>query len=134
MSKLFFIIFVSLIACNQEKQNEYTHLIEAADSTSIGFKFEDRVSTVHKKDKWIFDAIGEVLGGKPENCSCQTTGFVEVYLKDSVVLDIDLATEAGGGGTDCQFIILNEGKESKCYKLNYRLGMYLDELRNFIKP
>ncbi len=134
MIKLFLIILIAFTACKGKKQNEYTQILKTTDSVSIAFKFVDRVSAVHKKDKWIFDAINDVLSGKPQDCSCQTTGFVEVYLKDSVALDIDFATETGGSEKGCQFLILHKGTEKKCYRLNYRLGMYFDELRNFIKP
>jgi len=30
--------------------------------------------------------------------------------------------------------MINEGDSQKCYRMTYRLGMYLDELYNDIKP
>jgi hypothetical protein len=74
-----------------------------------------------------------VLNGKEENCSCESGGGISAYAKDSLMLDIEFATAANA--KDCEFLIVKvEGKREKCYRLNYNLRNYLDDMRDFIKP
>jgi hypothetical protein len=134
MTRIFAILLVFLISCNNKKENKYTAILQSADSVGIAFKFEDRISEVRKTEKGVFENINKVLSGKEEKCSCTTSGYMLVYSKDSVALDIDFATAEGGGGKKCQFLMIKEGTDTVCYRLTYNMGMYLDELRNFIKP
>ena len=113
--------------------NQYTSILQNADTLHIWYKFEDRISTVHKGDRRIFNWMNEVLNGKEENCSCVTDGGISVYSKDSLKLDVEFAT--GLNDKHCQFLIVKEGDTTKrCYRLIYSLGMYLNEMRDFIKP
>ena len=128
-------LVILLTACigKSGKVNQYTSILQKADTLHIWFKFKDRISAVHKGDRKLFNWINEVLNGKEENCSCEPGGGISVYAKDSLTLDIEFATAANA--KDCEFLIIKEeGKPEKCYRLNYSLGMYLEGMRDFIKP
>ena len=134
--KFIWVILVSfLVACIGKNQavNQYTSVLQNADTLHIWYKFKDRISSVHKGDRKLFNWINEVFNGKEENCSCESDGGISVYSKDSLMLDVEFATAVNT--KDCQFLIIKEeGKKEKCYRLNYNLGMYLSEMRDFIKP
>jgi hypothetical protein len=127
------VIFLGACIGQSKKVNQYTSILQKADTLHIWFKFKDRISAVHKGDRKLFNWINEALSGKEENCSCDPGGGISVYTKDSLMLDIEFATPANA--KDCEFLIIKEeGKREKCYWLNNSLGRYLDDMRDFIKP
>jgi len=134
--KFISIILLSfLVACAGKNQvpNQYTSVLQKADTLHIWYKFKDRISAVHKGDRRLFNWIDDVFNGKEESCSCESDGGISVYSKDSLMLDVEFAIAVKD--KDCKFLIIKEeGKKEKCYPLSYQLGAYLSEMRDFIKP
>jgi hypothetical protein len=138
------ILLISLIACKgksapKNSSNKYTPIVQAADSIGISFKFEDsaagvyRISTLYEKDRSIINAIGNIFSNKEEACSCKAIGYLEVYAKDTITLNIPVVISSLGSGKDCTFLIIKEGDKEICYRLSYSVGRYLEELRNDMK-
>jgi hypothetical protein len=135
MKFVWIVPFIFLIACMHKEQatNQYTAVLEKGDTLHIWYKFKDRISAVHKGDRRLFNWVNEVFNGKEESCTCEADGGIHVYLKDSVLLDVEFATAVND--KDCKFLIIKEErKKDKCYPLSHQLGTYLSEMREFIKP
>lgn len=137
MRKLFVITFICLTGCSEQsnKQNKYSDIILNAEEMQIAFSTGSfSTSVVSEKDRSVFLALNDVFSGNAQDCDCQHSGYIAIYSQKKVVLDVWLATSATGSGENCQFLIMKEENKNKCYKLNYRLGRYLDELFYDIKP
>jgi hypothetical protein len=129
---------VFLTACTDKKKpqqqtNPYTAILQQADSVDVGYVWGTRdsirVTSIHEKDKRMFDELNKELGEEEERCSCEASGFMHVYVKDSVRLSLKFATANSGVKKDCVFVIVkDEDKPARCYRLTYKMGMYLDEL------
>jgi hypothetical protein len=137
MKWLCILSFLFVVACSTRKNNindinEYTVILKNADSISVGYvwgtKDSIRVSSIHEKNKEIFERLNKVLGEKAEHCTCEANGFMDVYVKDSVKLSLKFVNTP-----NCIFaIIKKDGEPDKCYRLTYRMGMYLDYVYNLI--
>lgn len=141
MIRIIAILAVWLIACNSKsnsnsKVNKYTAVFQTADSIGISYRFADStttiISTIYKKDKDLLADIADVFNSKETNCSCASNGYINVYSKDTIALNIRFAIESDG--KDCAYLLVKEDGKEKCYVLTYRIGMYLSEKREFIKP
>lgn len=131
-------VFFSLLflGCSgkMEQHGPFHSLLMSADKTHIAFNFEKITSVVIRKEKEILNLLDIALSGKSEICKCNYTGLLGLYKRDSLLMNVWISTNGTGGTENCEYLMINEGNSQRCYKMTYRLGMYLDELYNEIKP
>jgi|GEM_PF-6820341 len=132
------LILLSLffIGCSgkKEQHSQFHSLLMSADETHIAFNYEKTTSVIIRKDKEILNLIDMVLAEENEICNCKNTGLLGLYKSDSLLLNVWISTGGTGGSKNCEYLMINEGSKQRCFRISYRLGMYLDELYNDIKP
>lgn len=130
MKRIFIILTLFLFSCNNDK---YADIIKNADKAEFSFDFDDGPASANITDRKVIEEIGKVLDGKRESCVCMRTGLITIYSDGKKTMKIGMSTPAGGSTDECQYLIVQNSGDDKCYKLTYNMGMFLDELRNEVK-
>ena len=126
---IFFYIVYSL-ACNKKTANSGKIYFDKITLTYHTMALDHEIGEVDKRTVNSFNRIFEQSSC---DCDCIPTGKVRFYLKDSMILDAEFATSNSGSNNECQFLIVYEGGDKKCYQLNYSTGMFLDEIYNELR-
>jgi len=143
MIRMGIILLTLLVSCKSETGsskniNKYTKLFQSADSISISFNYRDsedasRISSVHKKDKSLINTIGEMFHKNEKDCACKTVGYIDVYVKDTIALNIEIGQPAATSSIELEFLKVREADKFVCYRLSDMLSQYLAEYRELMK-
>lgn len=120
--RILIIVLVLFTACSR-RENSYSKIIHQANKIQIK-KISGSFDTTMVMDKDLPGLFEEVLRNDEGNCSCQAKEEI-VFYKDNIML---LKVGVAQYDKDCVFLITNSGDKRVCYRLNYRLGMFLSEL------
>lgn len=113
---VFIILAFILFSCKGKAS-----VLENAERIEIYFPVDDTAyKFIDTSILWI-EEFNKVLDGKEEKRHCKTDGEIRFYSKDSIVFSAGYAIS----DSECQYLM----REDKSWKLTYRAGMYLNELR-----
>jgi hypothetical protein len=126
MMRLAVIFLIFMLACSQHKiANKHFDKIQKADRILIDYSSDAIKDTTVSADSSLLSLFEEVLGSKAETCSCPATGELIFYSKNSTLLKVEFSTYKADNADRCVFLMLNDEGKRKCYRMTYRVGMYL---------
>jgi hypothetical protein len=121
LNKLIFILPLFFLSC-KINENNYSTIIQTADRIKV-IRSEIDFDTTIIIDKSFLKSFQEIFKNDEGNCSC--TPKEEILFYDGSKLLLRVA--ASQNAKDCVFLITGNGEKRKCYRLNYRIGMFLSE-------
>lgn len=119
--KLIFIPVLCFISCTR-RENNYSAIIQAADRVKIE-RNEIGFDTTIFINKSFLNSFKDVLKNDEGNCNCVPKQLISFYDGSKFLLRFAVSQNA----KDCTFLIIGNGEGRKCYRLNYRIGMFLSE-------
>ena len=120
---LLFIASVLFSSCHRS-YNKYAPIIRSADKIQI-IKNSLNFDTTIIADSDILNSFTEILKNDEGNCSCKSKDVV-IFLKQGVkVFEVGINQQ----DKQCTFLIIDEGTKKRCYRLNYRIGMMMSEIK-----
>lgn len=122
MSKLILIAILFYCSCSK-KENAYSKIIHNTDKIQI-IRNKSNFDTSLLIEKRTLDAFKDVFNNYEEACPCEPTGKLIFYNKDSILLEVETSQYDG----KCEYFIIGSGENKKCYRFNYRTGMFLSEI------
>jgi len=113
MTVVLVIFLLSCTGTSIQSKVEDTDRIEVIDAET-GFSLTD-TSTV------VVHGFREVLDGKPEITDCPTQGTVLFKKGDKIKLQVGYYKDASA----CNFLVVDDGKQKKGYRLSHNVLTYL---------
>lgn len=98
-------------------------MIQDADRMRIT-RNENGFDTTIFVDKKFLSSFQDIFKNDEGNCSCTPKEEILFYHGNQFLLRVAVSQNA----KDCVFLIAGNGEKRKCYRLNYRIGMFLSEL------
>jgi hypothetical protein len=110
-----------LISCAR-RENDHSATIQDADRVKIE-RNEIGFDTIIFINKSFLNSFKDVLKNDEGNCDCAPKQLISFYDGSKFLLRFASSQDDKG----CSFLIIGNGERRKCYRLNYRIGMFLSE-------
>jgi len=114
--RLVLLLIVFLFACSKAEKKHFD-----ADSLHLFYTNGDTIIEFVEKRREVIDAFAEVLDSPQVNTKCHNNGELRFMKNNQITYFVGFSIS-----TDCQYLTHND----TAWKLNYRAGMYLSELRD----
>ncbi|MEO6254364.1 MAG: hypothetical protein ABIO79_13705 [Ferruginibacter sp.] len=116
-------MLVFLSFCDR-REKYYSKIILKADKIQIK-KNNGLLDTTITASGSILTSFTDIFKNYEGNCSCDSKDEV-IFLKNgSELLKVRIAQNT----KECTFLLIGEGDKKQCYRLNYRIGMMIGELK-----
>lgn len=141
MNKLiFFLVFI--VGCTEGKKDKGVRVYQ--DDRGNAFLNADKIrfmspgngdTTINVKGKTGFlFGLYNTMKEKVEACDCNVTGRLQLFSKDTTLLDVWYSTGENSNGKKCQYLIIKEDGKNKCYPFTYQVEINMEHFLNNNKP